>query len=176
MKDISRLAAECMAELDALGIGYRAVASLKINDRAKCRWGSCLPLPDGTFEISISYRLLADGVDDSAVKGTIIHELLHTVPGCANHGKLWQSYAALVNARYPQYNIKRTASFDEKGVPAEDRVVRQYTAKYKIVCTRCGACSYRKKSSAVILHPEKYRCGKCGGSLRIYAFSAPDGE
>ena len=28
-----------------------------------------------------------------AIKATIIHELLHTLPNCNNHGKVWKSFA-----------------------------------------------------------------------------------
>lgn len=41
MKEIQKLAAQCMAELASLGIPYGRVKRWVINTRAKARWGLC---------------------------------------------------------------------------------------------------------------------------------------
>ena len=43
MKDLKKLANQCMAELDAIGVQYGNVISWEVNTRAKNRWGT-MPL------------------------------------------------------------------------------------------------------------------------------------
>ena len=42
---------------------------------------------------------------DKAIINTIYHELLHTLPNCQNHGKVWKMYANQVN-KLTGLNIK----------------------------------------------------------------------
>lgn len=158
--------AECLAELAAIQVPCGRVSDLVVNTTAKTRWGRCHKFPDGTFQIEISHRLLADDVDPIAAKTTLIHELLHTCSKCMNHGAQWQKWAAIVNQHYG-YNVKRTTSSEEKGV--EDS-----PAKYLIICNKCGAtvAGYHRASSRV-RNPEKYRHNGCGGTLRV---ESKDGE
>ena len=53
MKDLKKLANECMAELDAIGIQYGNVISWEVNTRAKNRWGQCRYIGGGVI-LSIS--------------------------------------------------------------------------------------------------------------------------
>lgn len=165
MKDLDKLVSECKKELDAIGIPYGAVRSWSVNTRAKSRWGQCMTVSKGLYDISISYRLLQDDADDTAAKDTIIHELLHTAPGCNGHQGRWKMYADMVNKAYPQYNIKRVSSEEEMGLKKEQRDIRN---NYKIVCTGCGSSFYRQRAGRIITHPELYRCVKCGGRFRVY--------
>ena len=165
MKDLEKLVEECKKDLDEIGIPYRTVRNWLINTRAKCRWGQCRRGSTDIFDISISHRLLQDDVLDVAAKGTIIHELLHTVDGCSGHKGKWKLFAEKVNRAYPQYNIKRTTTSAEKGL---EELKRIYQKNYKIVCSGCGCYWYRQKASRLVQHPEKFRCGKCGGKLKVH--------
>lgn len=164
MKNLQKLSDECKKELDAIGIPYRTVRNWQVNTRSKCRWGQCKTISPGVFDINISHRLLQDEVSDDAVKNTIIHELLHTVEGCSSHKGRWKILAGKVNRAYPQYHIKRTSSSDEKGV---EEIRKPYQKNYKIVCSGCGYHVYRQKASKLVQHPEKFKCGKCGGKLSV---------
>lgn len=168
MKDLMKLAAECKDELDTIDIPYRTVRNWIVNTRAQCRWGLCKYVSEGVYDIQISARLLKDDVPDISAKNTIIHELLHTVKGGNGHKGKWKVYAAQVNRAYPQYNIKRTTSSEEKGVPEIKRKSRSYQWKYEIKCTKCGGSVYRKKATSVVLHPERYRCMKCNAMLEVF--------
>lgn len=161
MKDLQELAFRCRAELASLQIPYGKVKIWSINCRAKARWGLCKKLPDGTYEIEIAKALLQDDVDDIAVKNTIIHELIHTCPGCFKHTGKWKQYADRVNRYLPQYNIKAATSEIEKGVAIERKAP---VYRYCLKCSSCGTEIKRQKKTAVIEHPEHYRC-KCGGKL-----------
>lgn len=164
MKNLEKLVEECKKELDEIGVPYQTVQNWSVNTRAKSKWGQCKKVSTGVFDINISQCLLQDEVSDTAVKNTIIHELLHTVEGCYDHKRKWKLFAEKVNRAYPQYNIKRTTTSDEKGI---EGLKRTYQKNYKIICNNCGRYWYRQKASKLIQHPEKYRCAKCGGKLNV---------
>lgn len=163
MKDLEKMAAECTKDLLSIGIHPRTVAKWTVNTRAKNRWGSCKMLSPGIFEISISWRLLQDDVDEMATKNTIVHELLHTVNDCYNHKGKWKQLAEKVNNRLPQYKISRVTSCEEKGIQEEDKPLK---VNYILECNRCGYQIQRERCSRIIQHPEYYRCGYCGGEIR----------
>ena len=127
---------------------------VRINSRAVGRFGLCTK-KDGHFTIEISERMLT--APEKSCLQTLAHEVLHTCPDCTNHQSRWKCYAAAMNAAYG-YDIKRTGDCAALGV-AETRV-----ARYTVKCEKCGALISRQRRSAVITHPERYRC-KCGGRL-----------
>ena len=160
MKDLMKLARECMQELDAIGIRYGSPISWSINTRAKKRWGYCKKTVDG-FYIEISERLLRDNIPDYGAKNTIIHELLHTCQGAGNHQAEWQRLARMVNNHY-DYNIQRKSNYEDKGVPVE---AVQENIKYRFVCLDCGQRVHRMRASAFTRNYKNYRCGICGGEF-----------
>lgn len=156
MKNLKALFDCCLHEVQTAGIKAGPIISVRQNSRAKNRWGQT-QLINGGFVIEINTELLQDSVSDLATKNTIIHEILHTVDGCMNHGDKWQWCAARMN-KYG-YNIKRTTSAAEKGI--------EQTYKYVVKCQGCGATAKYNRAGKVIQHPENYRCGKCGGELKV---------
>lgn len=159
MKDLMKLAKECMSELDAIGVKYGNVVEWKVNTRAKSRWGRCSKRYDG-FHIEITNELLYDHLSDKGAKNTIFHELLHSVEGCMNHGTKWQSLADLVNDCYG-YSIQRCSSSDEgdkKGAILERKVEYKYVLK----CANCGQIVRRQRMSDFVKNYKDYGCGKCG--------------
>ena len=142
MKDLMNLVAICKEDLDSLGIKYGRVSNWTINTRAKCRLGQCRKIAGDLFDISISSMLLVDEVEDRVTLNTIMHELLHTVPGCLNHNGRWKVYAEFVNKKLPQYNIKRVAKESETGIVVERKPP---VYKYILRCTKCGQKSNGKK-------------------------------
>ncbi|MCI8506262.1 MAG: hypothetical protein HFI67_08765 [Lachnospiraceae bacterium] len=161
MKDLGKLAAQCEAELEGMGLTCGTVRRWSVNSRAEKRWGQCRQVAEGVFDIEISQRLLEDEVDEIATKTTIIHELLHTVEGCLGHRGKWKFLAEMVGKTYPQYQIKRTSSCEEKGLSQAGET----QARYRITCTGCGVQAYRQRAGRLVKRPEDFRCGKCGGKL-----------
>lgn len=160
MHDLNRTIKECMAELDRLNIPYAKNIRFTVNRRAKLRLGQCRR-QGNSYTIEISAALLDDRVDlREGLKNTLHHELLHSCYGCMKHTGRWKAYADKVNAAYG-YNIRRCATGEEQPLP-QDLMPK---AKYLIRCSDCGAEYPRQKMSAVVQHPERYRCGKCGGKL-----------
>ena len=157
-----RLADICNLHLENLCIKCGNVRSFTVNTRAKRRLGQCKKSSCGLFDINISEALLDDKVDDQIALNTIMHEILHTIPGCFNHGKKWKAYANYINQKLPQYNITRVAVNDSVGVHTEHE---KPLFNYVLRCSECGQEIKRQRKSKVITNYKKYRCGKCGGRL-----------
>ena len=154
------LLARVIAQARAVGIPIsEAIApQVAVNTRAKTRFGACRS-SGGRHQIELS--ALLEGAGEWAVCQVLAHEILHTCPGCANHGARWQKWAGRMNQVYG-YHISRTDSFAALGVE-DTRPVR-----YVLVCQGCGTKIRRMKRSALVEHPERYRC-RCGGRLKVYA-------
>ena len=103
MKDLMKLVGESQRDLASVNIRTSNVRNWSVNTRAKARWGYCVKVSKGLFDIQIAAALLQDDVDDQAVKDTIVHELLHTIPGCFKHTGKWKQYAETINKLLPQY-------------------------------------------------------------------------
>lgn len=163
MRNLYEYAKMCMEKLDRLGIAYSKNIQWEINTRAKKRWGQCEAILNGCI-ISINHVLLDEQNNDVGLINTIIHELLHSVEGCMNHGAKWKALAEKVNAAYG-YNIKRTSTADEKGV-LEESIMKEGINKYRIICLKCGKCTYRTRACIITKHPDRYY-HKCGGELIV---------
>lgn len=127
-----------------------------INTRARTRFGCCRTQA-GRHIIELSAVLLE--ADELSVRQVLAHEILHTCPGCGNHGYRWQHWAALMNHAFG-YDIRRTHAPEALGL--ED----SRPARYLVVCRQCGRAIPRMKRSALVTHPERYRC-RCGGTLFV---------
>lgn len=158
--DFDRLLVIVMKQAAAAGIPFSKSIDMhiKVNTRAKSRFGMCTKTPDG-FSIELSSVLLY--APELSCRQTIAHELIHTCKGCSNHGALFKKYADAMNRLYG-YNIKRTNSPDEMGVHVERP---KKTVNYILECQKCGAQIKRTKYSSVIACPSRYSC-LCGGKLR----------
>lgn len=170
-KRAARLFDDCQMLLRQEGIPISdRVLPLKINTRAKSRFGCCKVVRQGgrtaglsqsKFQIEIS-SAMADAADWD-VKNVLLHELIHTCPGCMNHGKRWKLYADRINLKYG-YGIKATSRYSDFGLEEPEKAEQ---AKYLIICKSCGMEIRRKRRSKLVENTDKYRCGKCGGALEI---------
>lgn len=117
------------------------------------------------FQISISVYHLADS--ERAIRNTLIHELLHTCPGCLNHGPKWKAYAALVQKQLGYHIIRAGGDKDKDSAIEQARQQKRerYQTQYFLICEKCGQTFVRYRKSNLVLHPEKYRC-KCGGKIK----------
>lgn len=168
MKNLTKLFNECIADCDSLGIKYGHITNVSVNTRAKRRWGQTKTHrpykystchKDYTFDISISNRLLEDDVEDMVAKNTIMHEILHTVEDCQNHGDKWKAMADKVNRTYG-YNVKRCTSSEEKGI---EPVKITHNKNYVITCQKCGVTVIRHRMSDFVKYPYCYSHKGCGG-------------
>ena len=129
---------------------------VSISKRAKKRLGCCRISSDtGMYTIEISSFMLSDDNADM-LRETMAHEVLHTCPGCFNHGAAWKRYAAAVNGAFG-YDVSRTAD------PFTDRIDIP-PAKHVVICKKCGRRFERQRECKLTKRPWLYRCS-CGGKL-----------
>ena len=127
-------------------------------------FGKCMKKPDGTFQILLNDSILDD---EEQMRKTIGHELVHTCPGCFDHGNSFKHVALIVQIRLGIVvtrtgHIKEGSSMD---------ISRKMKAKFKITCTECGNVFYRTRACAVTKDPDKFRCSKCRGKLHVAPYS-----
>lgn len=168
MRDLMEYARMCMGMLDEIGIQYGNITEFSVNTRARKRWGQCKAIPGG-YTININVALLDERNDEDGLINTMLHELLHSVKGCMNHGENWKREAAKVYRAYG-INIKRGATAAEKGVAEETRIPYKprnidHSIKYIFKCKCCGQIVKRQKASKFTQHPENYKCAVCGGKF-----------
>lgn len=162
MRDVQEYAIKGMEMLDKIGIPYGNIQNVVVNYRAKSRWGLCSPVRNG-FEIQINAVLLDETTEETGLMNTILHELLHTVPGCMNHGEKWKAMADKVYKAYG-IQIKRCSNAEDKGVAAEKiETVKNY--KYFVRCPDCGYTWKYARMCDSVKNPGKYKHHGCKNSL-----------
>lgn len=100
------------------------------NSTAKKRLGQCKRLNNNQFEININ-KLFAKVCPITAIKNTMVHEILHALPGGWSHKGKWIQYANIVNRRLPHYHITRLSRYKEYAEAIEDNI------KYIVKCPTC---------------------------------------
>lgn len=116
----------------------------------KCRRSSLL----NRYTIYLSKYLLE--CDEKLIKETIIHELIHTLKGCFNHGYNFIRYANFIKSK-TGYNIVIKNSNPQFG--------QKIQKKYKITCLDCGKVFYRHRLDKYA--KMGYYKHACGGKLKI---------
>lgn len=128
-----------------------------INKRSKRSLGSCRYTgARNDFTIQISHRVL--DIEEDKVMDIVLHEILHSCPGCQNHGSIWQRHANTINNTYGS-NITITANIKDLGV-------KPIEAKYILKCDNCDNTWKRHTRSKLVKYPEQYKCN-CGGHLYL---------
>lgn len=153
MKNLDQLTYECINELFTIGITPGNVIAVTNESRSKRRNGQCRK-KGKMYTINISDKLLTGKVSEKDIKNTIMHELLHTLPNCMNHGNEWKKQAEIVNNSLG-YNIKRCN--DLEGFEHDEY-------RYMFKCNDCGQEFGRYKKSRFTENYTAYRC-KCGGKI-----------
>lgn len=176
---------ECLEELKSIGIIFdNKEITINIAKRNNKRYGCCKPsIPDEKYKVVIKKSLRkyiikyenfkkyeieiskwVFDLDEKIIKNTIIHELLHCLPYCNNHGKVFKKYAKLINEKLG-YNITRAGNKKEDFEKSNMEYEEDKEYKYKIVCTKCGNIFYRKRLTKNFV--KKYRCSRCLGKLDV---------
>jgi predicted SprT family Zn-dependent metalloprotease len=178
---------ECKNELNSIGIDLndKAVGKISINiaKRSCKRYGCCKqdePVEStkyiekigrkryikysmyGKHDIEISKWVM--DLNTELIKNTIMHEIIHCLPNCSNHGEDFKKYARYINQKLG-YNISRVGdkASDLKASNVQGKIEKY---NYKIECCGCGYSFLRKRLNCNF--NRKYRCGKCGGKFQIY--------
>lgn len=135
---------------------------------AHCYWMqiSKLLLENNQWTLKVSREYENYTNDNMAYKRMIesmIHELIHTLPNCMNHGYDFLYAARIFMRKYPEYNITIKSDGGEGYIQPKKEV--HY--KYIITCPKCGKTyKYQRKTDAV-KYPFLYHC-TCGcNSLEV---------
>lgn len=110
------------------------------------------------YEIQINKEYLAVA-DPKEVHNTIMHECIHCIDGCMNHGNKWKYAATRVNAKFDFTPIKRTG-YDEAY-----HQVMETKYRYFATCDKCHTVFkwIRKGSIYNACCQNKARCS-CGSN------------
>lgn len=126
MRNLNEIIIECLNIVTSLSIPVEVNTPVKYNGRIRNKWGYCRRKKDGTFEISIAKILGEEEIPKKTLMAIILHEMLHTCPGCFNHGKQWKAYAKQIKDNFGiQIQVK---------ADAEDLNINSH---YYIKCRRC---------------------------------------
>lgn len=185
---LKKLFLECVDELNNIGIDilneeqYGEI-DISISKRNNKRYGCCKQEnPNKNYKVvtKIGRRKVVKyekfnkyhieiskwvmDLEDSIIKNTIIHELIHCIPYCNNHGIEFKKYAKMININY-NYDISRVGDkkkdFEKSNI--EFKETKNYN--YKIVCKGCKQEFYRQRLSKNFT--KKYRCAKCDSTFEI---------
>lgn len=180
---LEKLYEECLKELKSIDIDLdeKTVGEIDISfsRRKTKRYGCCKQEePDKStayrekriihyrrynkHHIEISKWLM--DLNEDIIKNTIIHEIIHCLPDCNNHGKEFKKYSKLINEKLG-YNITRLGNKKEDYEKSNLKFIENPQIKYIIACENCGLIYYRQRMAKNFT--KKYRCGKCKGKLRI---------
>ena len=162
MKDFYKLYKECIEELYRIGIYPKPFKQWREIDHSQGVWGYCCDLGNGAFGLELQKDLLNDGTDDAALKDTIIHELIHTLPGCFDHGSQWDEIAARVRAAYPAYLLLPAGGTNRYRIEYTERPVCTWH------CPNCGwsTADFSKRRKHRKTDPVAYQCPLCKGRLK----------
>lgn len=166
MKDYMATFNEALEVVHGLGIETGNIVDVKLNYRAKNRFGQCRRNNVlNTYELNFNHLIFADEADDDAIMNVLIHEILHTCKDCMTHKGEWKRLANIVNAN-TKYNITRTNSYENFGI---EKPKKEKKHNYVFYCEDCGQIFIRERSSKFTKNHHAYRCGKCGGEIRFDA-------
>lgn len=185
---LGKLYEECKKELESIGINIQnnkdiGEIDIKISSRATKRYGCCKQeKPDKKYyhklkigiKIYIKYDIFkvhhieiskwVMELNDEIIKNTIIHEIIHCLPYCNDHGERFKTYANIINKKLG-YNISRVGDKKADYKKSNLEYNEEINYKYKITCKNCGQIYYRKRIPQNLI--KKYRCSKCNGKLMI---------
>lgn len=185
---LEQLYKECLEELKKVGLDLEnekeyGKIDIKIAKRNAKRYGCCKQeAPDKSSEfwqngklqyekfnihhIEISKWLM--DLKEEIIKNTIIHELIHCLPNCNNHGKYFKYYANIIKKEL-DYNITRLGNKEEDYIKSGLKLKKEENKpkyKYKFICKKCGQIYFRQRM--IKNFTRKYVCGKCRRKASTY--------
>lgn len=176
---------ESIKELESIGIDIKEAGNIdiKISKRNNKRYGCCKqenPEESTKYIEKIGYRRIIKyrkfnthhieispwlmESEKNIIKNTIIHEIIHCLPDCNNHGKIFKTYAKIINQKLG-YTITTVGNKQQDYINSNKQYVNKTVNNYKIECEKCGQVFYRQRLNKNLV--KKYRCGKCRGRLKV---------
>lgn len=141
LQDLKQEVYACKEILGELGyLTYDKNYNVVFNTRAKNILGFCKKISDKNYQISINLNFLRCA-NPATIHDTIMHEVIHSIDGCMNHGRNFKKISEDVNQKLG-YHISRTTT--DNTYYANFLNNKQYI----IYCKGCNkiVCKYMKKS------------------------------
>lgn len=160
LSEIQHEIKNCQSDLISLGLSPGIVADVTLNSTAKNLFGRCKKRQTGDFQIEIMTYLNAHRTAQE-LKQTIMHEVIHTLPGCNNHGPNFQAVARLVNT-IKGYSVSTRSTLSAA-------IHNKLDYRYRLICTHCGEelKRYHRKPAITGRHFHS-SCGELSiGKLRL---------
>lgn len=166
MKNLQSFYNDALALCNESNIPYGTILSVETSTRMSRSLGITYRKASG-FIIRISMVILQDDIPNDTILSVLIHEILHTIPGCFNHGHLWKEYAAIINHAYPNLIITQYADPKKLSIPTPKKRKRASTQKktFRFICKRCKKELIFYKKNKFVKHHKDYRC-TCGGKFK----------
>ena len=182
---LNKLYKECVEELNNIGIDVKNFGEIQVAlaKRKNKRYGCCKqenPDESSKYIERHGYRRIIKytkfnkhyieiskwvmDLENEIIKNTIMHEIIHCIPFCNNHGSEFKKYSKYINKELG-YNISTRGNKQEDCNKSNVQYEEVEEYKYKIECEKCGQTTYRKRHNKNFTR--KYRCGKCGGKFKI---------
>lgn len=99
--EMNEMLKEAVARFKQLGYKVGKVVELDVSRRYSNAWAKCIwhgSRYDKSFTITVSDRLFR--ANKESVRDIIHHEVLHTIPGCFNHGNMFKNAAGHCNKKF----------------------------------------------------------------------------
>lgn len=141
------------------------IVNIKIS-KARSYWATIKHIDNNCYELRVSNifnEITNEYRFHTRLMSCMIHELIHTIPKCWNHGSAFKKMAAIINREYPEFVVST-------GTPSENLGIKDSVTTYRYIvkCSCCGAESkyIRKPKIWQFLNKEDspYCCCKCGKS------------
>ena len=162
----------------SLGFNVNTTSSnytLEINNKALKRLGRCEAKSGNRYVIQINefHNKLSP---ETSVMNTLVHELLHSLPNCMNHGEIWKRYANMYNRAYGttisrlsplegDYKIFKEEIDKQRGHTQHKNHSVYSDGKHKITCSKCNKSWYYERAGRVVklaMQNKKLKCPHCG--------------
>jgi hypothetical protein len=137
------------------------IYKIYFNDNMTTVGGSCAKLKAKKYIIYISTKNFKV-MNNKGRVSLMIHEMLHTLPKCFDHQKIFKKYAEIINQKF-NLDVHTFCSFENV-----DEVKAFSLFNFILKCEKCGSIYTFDKKNKIL---EQVYLGKnihtCGGKLKI---------
>lgn len=164
--ELEKMYTRVRKDLRRIGLPLGQVTEVGINMHLRTSLGRCCSsTKNGERVCRLEFnRTLFRFPTDAAFQDTMAHELIHTIPGCQNHGHLFKEYCSTINERLEGYNVRPKFNYEDYGVLNPHQKTSEFDFKYILICEKCGQVFGRDRMSPFVKNPDDYRC-PCGGRI-----------
>jgi predicted SprT family Zn-dependent metalloprotease len=166
MDKLNDLFKKCKKIFDEMGFPTDQITGLKFNNRvsnaiALCRLVNRRGPGLKSFNIEFSSKMF-HSLSEEGLINTMLHEMVHSLPGGFSHGAKFHDYARMLNDKY---GVNVETYYKHKYDINTDEIMDNF--KYVLRCQKCGATFGKSRFSDMIVHPNNYRHSGCGGIMEL---------